>query len=131
VNIRALASLPERVSLVTVDVSFIGLRLVLPRVANLLTKMGQAIVLIKPQFEVGRESVGKGGVVRDPRLHRMAVSGVVAEAAEVGLDTVGLIRSPLKGPAGNVEFLAWLRLGQPAIDSALITRWVDACVGRD
>jgi 23S rRNA (cytidine1920-2'-O)/16S rRNA (cytidine1409-2'-O)-methyltransferase len=129
-NIRTLEGLPEPVSLVTVDVSFIGLRLVLPVVATLLALPGQAIVLIKPQFEVGRELVGKGGVVRDPRLHRMAISGVVADAAAAGFETAGLIRSPLTGPAGNVEFLSWLRLGSRNIDPAQLERWLDACTGK-
>jgi 23S rRNA (cytidine1920-2'-O)/16S rRNA (cytidine1409-2'-O)-methyltransferase len=128
-NIRFLEVLPERVSLATVDVSFIALRLVLPRVARLLVDSGQGIVLIKPQFEVGRELVGKGGVVRDPRLHRLAVTQVLSEAAEIGFAAMGLIRSPITGPAGNVEFLAWLQLGRPAADATRVADWLDACLG--
>jgi 23S rRNA (cytidine1920-2'-O)/16S rRNA (cytidine1409-2'-O)-methyltransferase len=111
VNIRYLEGLPEPVALATVDVSFIGLGLVLPRVATLLVPGGQVIALIKPQFEVGKGQVGKGGVVRDPALHRAAIEQVLTQAAPIGLAPAGLIRSPIIGPAGNVEFLAWLREG--------------------
>jgi 23S rRNA (cytidine1920-2'-O)/16S rRNA (cytidine1409-2'-O)-methyltransferase len=124
-NIRFLERLPEQVSLATIDVSFIGLRLVLPRVALLLAPAGQTIVLIKPQFEVGKELVGKGGVVRSPALHRMAITRVISDAAASRLATAGLIRSPITGPAGNVEFLAWMRLNGAAADPAQIDGWLD------
>jgi 23S rRNA (cytidine1920-2'-O)/16S rRNA (cytidine1409-2'-O)-methyltransferase len=109
-NIRRLEALPEGIEIATIDVSFIGLRLVLPRVARLLLPSGQAIALIKPQFEVGKDAVGKGGVVRDPKLHREAIEQVLSEAQASGFNPAGVIRSPIRGPAGNVEFLAWLRL---------------------
>ena len=116
-NVRYLASLPEPVRLATVDVSFIGLGLTLPAVARLLVPTdaagGGIIALIKPQFEVGKGRVGKGGVVRDPEQHRAVILKVIAEAAAGGLAPAGLIRSPITGPAGNVEFLVWLRLGGP------------------
>jgi 23S rRNA (cytidine1920-2'-O)/16S rRNA (cytidine1409-2'-O)-methyltransferase len=114
-NIRHLAALPELVALATVDVSFIGLSLVLPNIANLLAPGGQNIALIKPQFEVGKGQVGKGGVVRDPRLHDAAVEKVLAAAVSAGLTPSGVIRSPITGPAGNVEFLAWLKPGADAL----------------
>lgn len=123
-NIRHLAPLPEPVQLAVIDVSFIGLGLVLPRVAQLLTADGQVIALIKPQFEVGKGHVGKGGVVRDPALHRAAIEKVLAEAASTNLMPAGLIRSPITGPAGNVEFLAWLRQAGPAPDAAQLLRWL-------
>jgi 23S rRNA (cytidine1920-2'-O)/16S rRNA (cytidine1409-2'-O)-methyltransferase len=110
-NIRNLTSLPELVTLATVDVSFIGLSLVLPNIVTLLAPGGQIIALIKPQFEVGKGQVGKGGVVRDPKLHTAVVDKVLAEAPSIGLVPAGVIRSPITGPAGNVEFLAWLKLG--------------------
>jgi 23S rRNA (cytidine1920-2'-O)/16S rRNA (cytidine1409-2'-O)-methyltransferase len=110
-NIRHLASLPELVSLATVDVSFIGLSLVLPNIVRLLAPGGQIIALIKPQFEVGKGQVGKGGVVRDPKLHEAATEKVLAAAVSAGLIPSGVVRSPITGPAGNVEFLAWLKLG--------------------
>jgi 23S rRNA (cytidine1920-2'-O)/16S rRNA (cytidine1409-2'-O)-methyltransferase len=123
VNVRFLDELPEQADFATIDVSFISLRLVLPRVAKLLIPLGQAIALIKPQFEVGRDSVGKGGVVRDPRLHRKAIEEVLAEAERIGFGASGIVRSPIQGPAGNVEFLAWLRLGgdHPSLDLTEVT----------
>jgi len=109
-NIRHLTSLPELVALATVDVSFIGLSLVLPNIVKLLASGGQIMALIKPQFEVGKGQVGKGGVVRDPKLHDAAIAKVLAAAVSAGLTPSGVIRSPITGPAGNVEFLAWLKL---------------------
>lgn len=110
-NIRYLEDLPEPVDLATVDVSFISLELVLPVVVRLLKPEGEIIALIKPQFEAGREQVGKGGVVRDPEVHRSVLERIAAWALEHGLAVRGLMRSPLKGPAGNVEFLAHLSKG--------------------
>ncbi len=127
VNIRYLEALPEPVTLATVDVSFIGLGLVLPRIVALLAPAGQVVALIKPQFEVGKGQVGKGGVVRDPRLHREVIRKVFAEAAAVGLAPAGLIRSPVIGPAGNVEFLAWLRLAAVFPAAEVIAGWLAAC----
>jgi len=126
-NIRRLEPLPEPVTLAVIDVSFIGLGLVLPRVAALLTAGGQVVALIKPQFEVAKDQVGKGGVVRDPLLHRAVIRKVLAEAAAVNLAPAGLIRSPITGPAGNVEFLAWFRLGDSPADELAITSWLNAC----
>jgi len=105
-NIRYLTGLPELVDLAVVDVSFISLELVLPVVKKLLKPEGQIVGLIKPQFEAGREQVGKGGVVRDPQVHRAVLYRVLSWARAHGLFTRGLIRSPVVGPAGNVEFLA-------------------------
>jgi 23S rRNA (cytidine1920-2'-O)/16S rRNA (cytidine1409-2'-O)-methyltransferase len=110
-NIRHLVALPELVALATVDVSFIGLALVLPNIVRLLAPGGQIIALIKPQFEVGKGQVGKGGVVRDPKLHTAAIEQTLAVAVSAGLTPSGVIRSPITGPAGNVEFLAWLKFG--------------------
>ncbi len=124
VNVRHLEALPEAVALATVDVSFIGLGLVLPRVAALLAPAGQVVTLIKPQFEVGKGQVGKGGVVRDPALHRAAIRKVLGEAAAANLAPGGLVRSPITGPAGNVEFLAWLRLAAPVPPEEVVAGWV-------
>ena len=129
VNIRYLETLPEPVRLATVDVSFIGLGLVLPRIAALLAPAGSVIALIKPQFEVGKGQVGKGGVVREPRLHRGAIEKVFGEATATGLPPAGLIRSPITGPAGNVEFLTWLRLGGEPPTAQQLELWLAACVG--
>ncbi|HSN76155.1 MAG TPA: TlyA family RNA methyltransferase [Anaerolineae bacterium] len=110
-NVRSMPGLPGgvQVDLAVVDVSFIGLDLVLPAVARLLRPDGQAIVLIKPQFEAGKARVGKGGVVRDPAVHRDVLARVLAWAGGHGWAVTGLIRSPITGPKGNVEFLALLR----------------------
>lgn len=110
VNARFLspADLPGLFELVVVDVSFISLRLVLPALQPLLAPRGQIVALVKPQFEVGRGQVGKGGVVRDPAAREAAIAGVIAAADQLGLRLRGRIASPLPGPAGNVEELVWL-----------------------
>ena len=105
-NARHLHELPEPVQLATVDVSFISLTLVLPRIRDWLVPGGSVIALIKPQFEAGRAQVGKGGVVRDPAIHRQVLLRTLTWANENGLPPQGVIRSPITGPAGNVEFLA-------------------------
>ena len=111
-NARLLERLPESIDLVTIDVSFISLRLVLPTAARLLRPAGRCIPLIKPQFEAGRRDVGKNGVVRDTAVHRRVLADVGLAAAENGFGVLGVVRSPLVGPAGNVEFLAHLVLGR-------------------
>jgi 23S rRNA (cytidine1920-2'-O)/16S rRNA (cytidine1409-2'-O)-methyltransferase len=78
--------------------------------------------MVKPQFEVGREKLGAGGVVRDPALRRAAVLDVAESAYDVGLGTMGIAASPLPGPAGNVEYFLWLRRGAPAIDEAAVDK---------
>ena len=107
-NIRYVESLPEQAQLATVDVSFISLRLVVPAVHRLLAPGSSMIVLVKPQFEAGRGEVGRGGIVRSVEVHR----GVLAEFAgwltDHSLGLRDLIVSPVRGAAGNVEFLAWL-----------------------
>jgi 23S rRNA (cytidine1920-2'-O)/16S rRNA (cytidine1409-2'-O)-methyltransferase len=107
-NIRYVKELPVRPALATIDVAFISLDLVLPVVQQLLAEDGQAICLIKPQFEVGKNQVGKGGVVRNPEAHAAVVERVLRRAQDDGWKIGGLIASPLTGPAGNREFLAWL-----------------------
>ena len=114
VNIRYLESLPEPIDVTVIYVSFISLRLVLPVVARLSRPGGDVVALIKPQFEVGKGQVGKGGVVRDPALHRSVLDGTLTWAAATGFAPRGLIRSPIVGPAGNVEFLVHLVVGAPA-----------------
>lgn len=106
-NARYLDTLPEEVSLVTMDASFISLRLLLPRAAAWLDKAGQIVALVKPQFEAGRKKVGKGGVVRDPVVHREVVQNVVDFLPGIGMYASGLAISPLEGPKGNREFLLW------------------------
>lgn len=107
-NARYLESLAEPVSLVVIDVSFISLRLILPAVRRWLTPDFDVVALIKPQFEAGRQQVGKGGIVKDPAVHREVVAELLAWVGEVGMAPAGLIRSPIKGSDGNVEYLVWL-----------------------
>ncbi len=108
VNIRHLQSLPELVDLATVDTSFISLELVLPAVRKLLKANGQVVALVKPQFEAGRREVGKGGIVRDPRVHRSVLIKIVRFATENAWQVLGLARSPLSGADGNTEFFIQL-----------------------
>ncbi len=107
-NARHLDALPEPIDLVTIDVSFISLALVLPAARRVLTDGGICVALIKPQFEAGKERVGKGGVVRDRQVHRDVLRGVLNISIETGFHVRGLTRSPITGPAGNVEFLTYL-----------------------
>ena len=91
------------------DLSFISLKVVLPSIKLLLhSARSELLVLVKPQFEVGKDKVGKGGVVRDPSLHAEAINGVINESKKYGWYPKGLIASPLKGPAGNQEYLLWM-----------------------
>lgn len=108
-NIRHLSSLPEQPDAAVIDVSFISLRLVLPKVVALTKPHSTIIALIKPQFEAGRGKVGKGGVVRDPAVLRQVLEDVLRWAAENGLGVCGLTVSPILGPAGNREYLAYFR----------------------
>lgn len=97
--------------LIAVDVSFISLTKILPAARHFLDRQGDVIALVKPQFEAGREAVGKGGVVRDPRVHRGVLLALVEAAWEDGWSSHGLVPSPIKGAEGNVEFLLWLKRG--------------------
>ena len=108
-NARYLARLPEPVNLVVIDASFISLRLLLPVVRNWLALPADVVALIKPQFEAGRKDVGRGGVVRDREIHRRVLQEVLEHAGRQRYHVRGLMRSPLKGPAGNIEFLCRLR----------------------
>ncbi len=96
-------------TLTTVDVSFISLTKVLPALWNLLQPPREAILLVKPQFEAGRERIGKNGVVRDPTVQAEAISSVLAAASQLGWHYWGVTWSPAPGPAGNIEFLLWLK----------------------
>jgi 23S rRNA (cytidine1920-2'-O)/16S rRNA (cytidine1409-2'-O)-methyltransferase len=112
-NVRSLT--PEAiggpVDLTVADLSFISLRLVLPALMACTAADGDLVPMVKPQFEVGRDRVGTGGVVRDPVHRAEAVLGVAAAAAELGLGAAGVVASPLPGQSGNVEFFLWLRRG--------------------
>jgi 23S rRNA (cytidine1920-2'-O)/16S rRNA (cytidine1409-2'-O)-methyltransferase len=109
VNIRYLDQLPMPADLAVIDVSFISLRLVLPAVRKLLSPPGDVVALVKPQFEVGKGAVGKGGIVRDPAQHREVVSRLGHFAGELGYAVAGEIPSPISGAKGNREFLMYLR----------------------
>ncbi len=128
-NARYVETLLEQITIVTIDASFISLRLLLPVVKNWLTRDGASVIsLIKPQFEAGKADVGKGGVVKAPEVHRRVLHEVLASAQGTGYTVAGLVRSPLKGPAGNIEFLAWLKYGgavQP-VDTGSVDELIDA-----
>jgi 23S rRNA (cytidine1920-2'-O)/16S rRNA (cytidine1409-2'-O)-methyltransferase len=109
-NARKLESLPEPIQVATIDASFISLGLLLSAVRRWLEPAADVIALVKPQFEAGRKNVGKGGVVRDPAIHRQVLEKVLDYAVENDLAPLGLMRSPLKGTKGNIEFLLWCRL---------------------
>ena len=102
---------PEELSFASVDVSFISLKLILPPLAALLGEGGQAVSLVKPQFEAGREKVGKKGVVRDPAVHLEVLERYLDHAKEAGLTVLGLTWSPIRGPEGNIEYLGFLQKG--------------------
>ena len=102
--------LGEPLDLSVVDVSFISLRIVLPAIKALLKPTGQIVCLIKPQFEAGKDKVGKKGVVRDPKVHEEVLNGFLALAAELGMTVRNLTFSPVKGPEGNIEFLGHLSM---------------------
>ena len=111
-NARYVESLPEPIDVAVVDASFISLRLILPAVLKWLQTDAHVVTLIKPQFEAGRDKVGKGGVVRDPAVHAEVLRTTWKTVSAIGFSPIDLIRSPIEGPAGNIEFLAWLRPGQ-------------------
>lgn len=109
-NVRYITQeqVPDKIDFFSVDVSFISLRLVLPAARKLMAKNAQAVCLIKPQFEAGRENVGKKGVVRDPQVHKQVVEDITSFCLENGFDVLGLDYSPIKGPEGNIEYLIYL-----------------------
>lgn len=111
-NARYVETLAEPVMLVVVDASFISLRLLLPVFMGWMADGADVVVLIKPQFEAGKGQVGKGGVVRDAAVHERVLLDVLERARDEGFGIGGLVPSPLVGPAGNVEFLAWLLPGR-------------------
>jgi 23S rRNA (cytidine1920-2'-O)/16S rRNA (cytidine1409-2'-O)-methyltransferase len=125
-NVRTLTAeqVDGPVDLVVADLSFISLRLVLPALTSCATDEADLLPMVKPQFEVGRERLGAGGVVRDPAHRQEAVLQVARAAAHIGWGTAGVVASPLPGPAGNVEFFLWLRRDAPPAHRADIDRAV-------
>ncbi len=117
-NARYLEKLPEAVELVTIDASFISLKTLLPAVKGWLKEKGQLVALIKPQFEAGKQEVGKGkGVIRDEQIHRRVVEGLLSFIEAQGFAVRGLMRSPVLGPKGNVEFLVWAEAGSVSVQT--------------
>ena len=112
-NARFVESLPEPVSLVVVDASFISLKILLPTIKKWINENTRLICLIKPQFEAGKKDVSRGdGVIRDPEIHRQVLTDVLTYAQQEGFAIQGLSKSPLLGPKGNTEFLVWLNFGE-------------------
>ncbi|QOC92529.1 TlyA family RNA methyltransferase [Micromonospora craniellae] len=130
-NVRTLTAevIGGQVDLTVADLSFISLRLVLPALTGCTAADGDLALMVKPQFEVGRERVGAGGVVRDPALRAEAVLDVAASAATLGLGLADLAASPLPGPSGNVEFFVWLRRDAPPADPERVRAVVAAGPG--
>lgn len=106
-NIRRLSEdlVPSPIDIVTIDVSFISLRLVVPKVLTFMKETGFILALIKPQFEVGKGQVGKGGVVRDPELHKKTIQDLSSYFSSLGLIPGSVVQSPVPGPKGNIEFM--------------------------
>ncbi|MFG1797540.1 TlyA family RNA methyltransferase [Nocardia sp. NPDC049149] len=130
-NVRSvdLEMIGEPVDVVVGDLSFISLNLVLPALAACSAPGADLLPMVKPQFEVGKERVGAGGVVRDPGLRAETVRTVAAAAADLGLHTQGVVASPLPGPSGNVEYFLWLRKdGQSEYDEERVTALVERAV---
>jgi 23S rRNA (cytidine1920-2'-O)/16S rRNA (cytidine1409-2'-O)-methyltransferase len=121
-NFRLMAddAFPNGFDVIVIDASFISLRTILFRAKTYLHPDGAIVALVKPQFEAGRERLGKGGVVRDPEVHRAVLHEVVAAVREMGLVAAGLVASPLLGPAGNREFLLELRSSGDSMPDARI-----------
>ncbi len=128
VNVRNLQ--PEQVAppagLVTADLSFISLTRVLPALVSCAAPDADFLLLVKPQFEVGKGLVGSGGVVRDPALRAQAVRTIADAAGRLGLGALGVTASPLPGPAGNVEYFLWLKRGAPPLDAGSLAGAIQA-----
>jgi 23S rRNA (cytidine1920-2'-O)/16S rRNA (cytidine1409-2'-O)-methyltransferase len=132
-NVRDLTAemLPVAPSIVVADLSFISLRLAIPALAPVTASGGDHVLLVKPQFEAGPAGVGRGGVVRDPVVWRSAITGVAETARAAGLAPERVMASPLPGPAGNVEFLLWVRRaeGPGVLDDHAVDAAVDEGLG--
>ena len=128
-NVRYLEadSLPEQVDAATIDVAFISLDKILPAVHKILKPEGFVVALVKPQFEAGKENVGKKGVVREAAVHEQVINNVIDFAKSEGFGIAGLDFSPIKGPEGNIEYLLLLTLGE---DDAVSAEYVAELVGR-
>jgi len=130
INARGLPAglIPEPVSLVTVDVSFISLRLVLPPLSALLAEEADLLALVKPQFEVGRREVGKGGIVREPELHRRVIAEILSAGQALGLHPRGVCLSALPGAEGNREYFLHFRKRGPALAAPDLDRSIQEAI---
>jgi 23S rRNA (cytidine1920-2'-O)/16S rRNA (cytidine1409-2'-O)-methyltransferase len=127
-NVRTLSLeiTKDPADIVVADLSFISLTLVIPALVAVSKVDTDFLIMVKPQFEVGREKLGAGGVVRDPQLRRSAVMEVATSAQEMGLGTLGVVASPLPGPSGNVEYFLWLRRG----DAMIAEKEIDEAIAK-
>jgi 23S rRNA (cytidine1920-2'-O)/16S rRNA (cytidine1409-2'-O)-methyltransferase len=108
-NLRTLPDLGDNIDIITLDLSFISVLKVMDVVTNLLADNGQLVVLIKPQFEAGKEEVGRGGIIKDPAIHQKVIEHVVDGITAYGFDCIGVIESPILGGSGNKEFLGYFK----------------------
>ena len=127
-NARYLTSeqIPEPLDFASIDVSFISLKLILPAVCGLLKPEGHVVCLVKPQFEAGREKVGKKGVVRDPSVHLEVLEHFLDHAKDSGFTVLGLTYSPIRGPEGNIEYLGYLEKGPWRMETYHLPSLVEA-----
>ena len=125
-NIRYLTPelLGAKVDLIVADLSFISLETVLPALVSVLNPAGQVLLMVKPQFEVGKDALGPGGVVQDNAQRIESVNKIAGKAFSLGLGTAGVVASPLPGPSGNVEYFLWLKPGSPAPQESDVERAV-------
>ena len=126
-NVRhlTLEQIGEPAEIIVSDLSFISLTLVLPALVGISKSSADFVVMVKPQFEVGREKLGAGGVVRDPALRKAAVQDVADCAYDMGVGCLGVVASPLPGPAGNVEYFLWLKRGATELSQAALDQAVE------
>jgi len=130
-NARYVESLPEQVNLVTVDASFISLKILLPVIKLWINERVEVFCLIKPQFEAGKKDVSRGdGVIRDPEIHKQVLLDVLGFAQSEGFSIHGLIKSPLLGPKGNAEFLVWLNQAPAGEGSDDVKQMVEQVLGK-
>ncbi len=126
-NVREISveKIGGEVDLVVADLSFISLKTVLPALAGVANSEADLLLMVKPQFEVGRDRLGAGGVVREPELRELAVVEVANKAAELGLGALGVVASSLPGPSGNVEYFLWLKRGAPTLRADLVREAIE------
>jgi 23S rRNA (cytidine1920-2'-O)/16S rRNA (cytidine1409-2'-O)-methyltransferase len=126
-NVRdlTLETIGEAAQICVADLSFISLRLVLPALVSVCTPDADLVLMVKPQFEAGRERLGSGGVVRDPAVRADAVRSVAAKAGELGFGVRGITASPLPGPAGNVEYFLWLAADGGELEEGQLARAIE------